>query len=305
MATALALCGGCGPRPRPPTTDNVPRAAHAALAARAFEGDWFWHHVSEVEGVRRVELEWWTFEPAGDGRLRASYDRKVHYLSIDGRPFTCSQTPSYQTRVRYELEGAIEGDAAVLVESAYEAAPSACDRGYRKLGHYRATLEGEGLRLSWDSQVQRLSRQEKVPPSGWPQPSELSVDGTFEWSAREQDANRLTTVQRERWQLRETDGVITGHYEHIVDVYAEDGHFLPCAQGSAYRYRDTFEVSGSRSDNSANIVEVDVIAGTHPCLGESTRHLDTATVTITPSHLEFEWRGRRRQVLSRITAPGQ
>ena len=305
-ATALAgvvvglgsSCGRKAPahRAEPRTAASQPRAR--LLAPGDVGGHWQWSHIDDSDGVRRIESEHWQLELDTD-TVSGHYDRTVTFLSLDGRPFDCSQTLSYRLTTRYTLIGTADTRHFEISERAYEVGPSPCERGFRRLASYRGALVGATLELDWsDGHKQTLVRGEAPPPA--PAPPTL-VTGPWRWHNRQTTVtNHEVRVESEAWELVEGDyGTVTGTYLRTVTVFDDEGRSYACSGDSHYQYRDRYTVVGARRGAELTLAETSVAAAAHPCLTQHERHLDAARGSIGPDYLRLVWRGRHNQVLHR------
>lgn len=308
IATALlAMLGavGCGKKAREPggkgITTGVAHAAGRPADARAPAGVWRWSHLSDVDGVRRVELERWHLQRSGN-ELRGHYDREVTFLSLDGVPFRCSQSLRYRLTTRYSLRGRAGDGGLELHETGFKASSSPCDSGQRNLSQYRGAVIGEELKLTWKGGSQSLRREtHPTPVRGAVEPIARSANGNWRWQNRREIQGRAEVrVESERWNLKETNrGTITGSYQRAVTVFSQNGRTFSCSGKTFYEYRDHYRVRGSRQGNQIILSEVDSTPAESPCITHTKRHLDAATGRIDGEFLVLEWRGRHQQILHR------
>jgi hypothetical protein len=260
--------------------------------------------VSDADGVRRVEHELWQLERDAD-RVRGRYRRSITFLSLDGRPFECTQSPSYQLHAVYELEGGLADDHVELRESDYQVADSPCERGFRRLASYRARVADGRLQLNSEHATQVLAPATGAPP---PLPrTAADAAGSWTWSTRTREATGeaagATRIEHEDWQLEVAgDGVIEGWYLRTVTVFDEDGRPFSCSGQPRFQYRDRYRVRGAGADGRLSITEVEAEPGSSPCLLADRRHLDAAVGHLDGDYLVLQWRGGRRQVLRRNVA---
>jgi hypothetical protein len=292
LLIALAGCGGGARAATPPS----PATAPSSLTALA--GTWQWSRAGASGRAWVVERERWTLSAAAD-RLTGHYDREVTVLSPDGAPFACSQAPRYVLRSRYTLRGeADRGGEARLVEVGYQVEPSPCEGAHRRLAGYRVERSAAGLVLRWPGGAQTLR-----PAADLAVPSPVArrrLDGDYVWQTRSHDPRRGTRVEREEWHLTEAaDGAVRGRYRRRVTAFHPDGAPLTCDGALAHDVVDTIELSGLRIGDRVSLAETGGELAVHPCHGTA-RTLDAAVGTVTPGHLELEWRGQRRQVLHRV-----
>ncbi len=304
VATALlaALSPSCGARQHkgdgPPSGMLPPGAGW--IHGPSVTGEWEWSHVTEEDGVRRVEVEHWNLTVRG-AQVTGVYDRRVTFLSVDGVPFDCNQNLSYQVSARYRVSGLAHARWMDLAEDQVQTAPSPCDSGYRQLARYQAFATADSLLLIWPGGSQTLSRAADPLPS--PPAAATALAGSWVWRSRtEHRARGEVTVEREEWELAEDGGGrVTGTYLRDVTVFHPDGGIYACSGAGYYRYRDRYTLVGSHTDDRLFLTEVAVDPEQHACLREDAkrRHLDTAGARINGGHLELTWRGGHRQVLHR------
>jgi hypothetical protein len=294
---------GCGPAPAPP-----PGGAPLVEVARAarLAGDWRWRHESTDDGVRRVEREHWLLVRDGLTRLRGSYLREVdvEVTTDDGLVFACNQRPRYQQVARFDVVGVVGPAGVELEEVGYQAVPSPCEPGLRRLARYRARLDRTGhLVLVGDASVARLWNGDGAPPPPLPAPTS-TIGGAWSWSMGSWTADGRVQREVERWQL-EVDGVLVrGGYTRVVTIVDPDGAIIPCAGADRYSFTDRYAIVGKVADDGWRLREDDVVAGDHPCLaGTPTRTIDEATAALDGEYLVLTWRGPRRQVLARPALP--
>jgi hypothetical protein len=275
-----------------------------------YGGLWIWSYVAEENGVRRIERERWELHPVGGDQVAGNYVREVFALSTDGEPFTCNQSLAYRTRTVYQVRGTLADGDLALEETGYEVAPSPCERGFRDLGRYRGSIDGEELVLRWSGGQETLHRPsdaELAAEASSDEPDKIAaaaaapLRGSWRWTSRSPDTGGRTRVEVEEWQLTEGDaGAIDGTYVRTVTVFDEDGAVFACNGDTRFVYRDRFTLRGHRIGDELSLTEIAVDPEPNPCL-ETTepRHLDTATGALLGGYLDLTWRGRRRQVLYR------
>jgi hypothetical protein len=300
----LALASSCGrtspAQVEPRATTTQPRARF--LAASDVAGHWQWSHLDDSDGVRRVESEHWQLELDID-TLTGHYDRTVTFLSLDGRPFDCSQTLSYRLTTHYTIIGTADTRHFELSERDYQVTPSPCERGFRRLGSYTGTLVSDTIELDWGAgHKQTLVRGEAPPTAERP----TLVAGPWRWRNRQASvAGHEVRVESEDWELVEGEyGSVTGTYLRTVTVFDDEGRSYACSGDSHYQYRDRYTVVGARSGTQLTLAETEVAAAEHPCLTQHQRHLDAASGRVDPEYLSLVWRGRHTQVLHRPTLAG-
>lgn len=303
VALAALAAPACGPPPTP-----APGAAPLVEVARAARvaGDWRWRHESTDDGTRRVEREHWQLVRDGLTRLRGSYLREVdvELLADDGLVFACNQRPRYRQVARFDVVGVVGPEGVELEETGYQAAPSPCEPGLRRLGRYRARVDHTGhLVLVGDTSVARLWNGDGATPPPLPAPA-ATLDGAWTWSMASWTADGRVQREAERWQLA-LDGVdVTGSYTRVVTIVDPDGAVIPCAGADRYTFTDRYTVTGKATEDGWRLREDDVVADPHPCLaGMPTRTVDEATAELDGAYLVLTWRGPRRQVLARPDVP--
>lgn len=295
-----ALSAACTVKPvvREPAP---PPPAPAPPDPRAVGGQWSWSHVSDEDGVRRVEHERWTLERQVE-RVRGRYQRTITFLSLDGRPFECTQSPSYRLHAVYELDGRLAGDHVELRETDYQVADSPCERGFRRLASYRARVAGGQLQLESEHGTQVLGPAAGDPP---PPPRQAgNPAGAWTWSTRSVEptgeAAGATRIEHEDWQLEvATDGVIAGWYVRTVTVFDEHGRPFACSGEPRFQYRDRYRLRGAGNGRRFTVTEVEAETAPNRCVLATERHLDAAVGHLDGDYLVLEWRGGRRQILHR------
>lgn len=302
-----------------PTRDPAGASVQDHLAVMALLGTWRWEHVVDEPELRRLESEEWQFWP-DDGRgatLLGRY-RRALVVTSSGDPFLCNGAARYEQRATFELVARSQGGELEIAETGYQAQPSPCDHGFRKLGRYRVKVTRGRALLLFEDGAQVLWRVDEqvpsVPLSPWPRDGG-ALAGAWRWSNAALDDQGLVQEEDERWELTGDaahlaptslrDGAtFSASYTRRVTVRSPDGAELPCAGGSAYGFEDRYVLEGKRRDGILLLRELAVAAGQHPCLRErQTRVLDTATVEVEGEHLVLEWRGKRRQLLRRDEGP--
>lgn len=312
-AAVVGVFVGCGQPTssrahRAPEPETPPRSPEE-IQAEQLSGDWKWSHVTEKHGVRTVEREHWHFQTVTGSdpstALSGVLERSVTFMSMDGTPFSCTQSLSYELRSTYQLE-AVVGDTQVTVrERAVAIAPSPCESGYRPLTSYVGTLvDPHHLRLRWPDGQQTLTR---IPPparaaskaKSTAKSTAKSIAGAWRWHSRNQLRGEVR-VETEDWEITDTQtGPLSAVVQRSVTVFADDGTPYPCNGASSYRYRDRYHVRGYRSGDQLTFDEVRVEPESHKCLAYSERHLDGARGARVGEYLVLTWRGGKRQVLHR------
>jgi len=280
-----------------------------ATATRAMAGTWQWRFTITRDGVRTDEDERWELAPTADWlTLAGRYQRTVVATAIDGVPFPCLQQPSYQLASTVAVTVTAAPGGARIVETGYQAAPSPCDRGLRRLAEYHATLApgGDRLVLTWADGEATLTRVAPLPPSGPPPALAAAPAGPWAWSTTAWTADGRIQREAEAWELTVgDDGALAGCYRRTVEVRDPRGEPIACAGAPGYRYVDRYLVRGRRQDDLTErgdwrFDEIAVAADPHPCLAANpTRTIDGATIDVIGDALVLTWRGARRQVLTR------
>jgi hypothetical protein len=220
------------------------------------------------------------------------------------------QQASYRLASTVELTVTAAPGGATVAERSYQAAPSPCDRGLRRLASYHAVLDGDRLRVSWAGGEATLTRPapRSTPPAPPPAVA-VAPAGRWRWTTTAWTADGRVQREDEAWELTVgDDGALAGWYLRTVEVRDPGGDAIACAGAPGYRYVDRYLVRGHRQDDLTargewRFDEVGVAADPHPCLAASpTRSHDGATVDVVGDALILTWRGARRQVLTRPTA---
>lgn len=300
---ALASCAA------PPPATGVTIAD--ATMTRAMAGAWEWRLTTTSGGVRTDERERWELAPTTDWlTLAGRYQRTVEVTAVDGVPFPCLQRPRYALASTVAVTVTAAPGGAQIVETSYQAAPSPCDRGLRRLARYHAALDGEQLVVAWADGEATLTRAAPEVPAP-PPPVATAPAGPWTWSTTSWTADGRVQREDEAWELSVgDDGALAGWYQRTVEVRDPRGDAIACAGGPGYRYVDRYLVRGARQldpDERGDwrFDEIAVAADPHPCLAANpTRATDGATVDVIGDALVLTWRGARRQVLTRpATSP--
>jgi hypothetical protein len=289
-AIVLGACGGAPPRP--------PVAPEPPAAPPSPAGRWSWSRAGEAEpGVRVVEVERWNLVQEGT-RLRGGYQRDAVFLSVDGRPFSCNQALRYALRTRYSVEGEVAGAAVRLRELGAYVDESPCETRARELASYQGTLRGDVLVLAFPGGEQTLRRDDTPVPI---EQGPGDASGVWVWQNRSVDDadSDEVRIEQERWELRIDDaGVVTGGYARTVTVYREAGAIYACSGEPSYVLRERYTVRGNADRARLTLAEESAEVAPSPC-DPGERHLDAAVGHLTVDALVLEWRGGRRQVLTR------
>ena len=302
---ALALAS-CHPPPVQPQ-QPAPRAVASSLVLADLVGTWEWRIETDEPGVHRIERERWHLAPV-KGALRATgaYDRDVEIRSTDGVPFACDQEPVYHQRARFQISAAVDGDRVTITETGYQAEPSPCDHGFRRIGSYHVSVRRDRVTLAWDGPdagTQTLVRAPDEPlpaPPPWPG-LHPGWDGAWTWAAHTMDDDGNLRDEREDWQITVgEDGLASATYVRAVTTRSVDDRPITCAGTRRWSYVDRYVLEGHVTGDLLTLTEVAADPGTHPCLATTpSRALDSLTAQRDGAYLELEWRGKRRQVLHR------
>lgn len=265
-------------------------------------GGWRWiHRTSETE-TTRVEDEQWELKADGAGRLVGRYLRALEVRSTDTQVFPCSQRRWYRQRAIYDVMVEAVGDGFTVWETGYEAEPSPCDHGFRRVASYEVVPRGMRLELRWDGGSQTLwhvnATATELPrlatAAGAPA-------GSWRWQTRYYDDERNVRDEAEWWQFTPRgNALVDATYRRRVTVSSLDGAPIACAGASSWSFDDAYVLDGKREEEHWHFVERGFDAGEHPCLRDTPRRsLDEATAEQLGDSLVLEWRGKRRQVLYR------
>jgi|HubBroStandDraft_6_1064221.scaffolds.fasta_scaffold233739_2 hypothetical protein len=301
LAFALALLGvGCQePTHAPPPVRQ--------LDTFQLAGDWRWILRTEEAGTSRVETEDWHLAPSPSSprQLVGRYVRTVEVRSLDQAPFRCNERPWYRQRAVYDVRLALDAatDRYQIDETGYTTEPTPCDHGFRHLGGYTATRQGDRLVLQWDGGTQTLwkidSAQHPLPTAPWPQTFDLA--GPWRWDATSYDADGNLHDESEWWELtRRSETQFDATYRRRVTTRSPDGSPISCAGSPSWSFDDVYVLQGEREEAHWHFHELAVEPGDHPCLRATPRRiLDEATAEQIGDFLVLEWRGKRHQVLYR------
>jgi hypothetical protein len=300
LAVAAVLLAGC-PTPRQPPAI---RTLEAQRTTASLVGEWRWIHLTETRGTRRVEDERWQFVPRGPGEVVGRYHREVIVQSTDGRPFDCNQMTTYTQRAQFEVV-VVPGAAGTIVrETGYKTEPSPCDHGFRKLGEYVATVGEQQTTLSWPAGTATLLRI-GPPPAALAEPAWAGANptalGDWRWSAAWTEPRGSRRIATEAWELGlGPDETIAGTVVRTIETIDPEGAPFACAGSDRWTQTERVAVEARREGEVWRLREVAVEASPHPCRQSSPgRVLDEAIAEQIGDHLVLEWRGDRKQVLSR------
>ncbi|HEY0195261.1 MAG TPA: hypothetical protein VGC42_29300 [Kofleriaceae bacterium] len=297
LVTALA----CHPRDQPTRLAPLPRGA----LLTDLVGTWRWTLRTQEGGTTRIEAETWRFRPV-DGapnRLVGRYVREVEVRSDDRVPFGCNQRPWYRQRATFELAVEPTRNGFAVRETDYRAEPGPCDHGFRKIGAYTGTLDGNRLQLHWDGGVERLWHVDaavaELPAPPWP--AEPPLAGPWRWDATSYDDAGNLRDESEWWELtRRGADRLDATYRRRVTVRSPDGANIACAGAPSWTFDDGYVLDGQREEEHWHFYERAADPGSHPCLAPTPkRSLDEATAEQIGDYLILEWRGKRHQVLYR------
>jgi len=295
----LVLVAAC----QPPSASHLP--VHQ-LDTAALIGQWRWILRTEEAGTSRVETEDWHLEPSPSQPLQlvGRYVRTVEVRSLDRVPFRCNQRPWYRQRAVYDVSVAIgDGNRYSVTETGYQTEASPCDHGFRHLGGYIGTRQGDRLILRWDGGSQTLwkvdSSRQPLPAAPWPQTFDLA--GPWRWDSTSYDADGNLRDESEWWQLtRRSDTKLDATYRRRVTTRSPDGSPIACAGAPRWSFDDVYVLEGEREEDHWHFHELAVEPGDHPCLRTTPKRiLDEATAEQIGDFLVLEWRGKRHQVLYR------
>lgn len=294
----MLAAAGCNPPPAPPP-DAIP--LDVVIAGRQLAGAWDWLHFEVADGAMVREREHWRFTATEVRRRLVGFVRRdVLVRSLDGVPFECNQRPRYRQRALIAVTADVGAAGITITERSYDAEPSPCDPGLRRLGEYLGTVDGDRLTLTWDDGEANLNRAaEWTPPD--PPPTAPAPAGRWRWEASAWTKAGLVRHEDEDWELAVSEtGEVAGSYVRAVTVRSPDNLPLPCAGAPAYAFADRYLVRGKAAEDGWTLDEVAVVPGDHPCLAETPhRTLDAATIRVDGDFLVLSWRGKRRQVLAR------
>jgi hypothetical protein len=272
-------------------------------------GDWRWILRTEEAGTSRVETEDWHLAPSPSSprELVGRYVRTVEVRSLDRAPFRCNERPWYRQRAVYDVRLALDAAANryQIDETGYTTEPTPCDHGFRHLGGYTATRQGDRLALAWDGGTQTLwkidSSQHALPAIPWPQTFDLA--GPWRWDSTSYDADGNLRDESEWWELtRRSETQFDATYRRRVVTRSPDGSPIACAGAPSWSFDDVYVLQGEREEAHWHFHELAVEPGDHPCLRATPRRiLDEATAEQIGDFMVLEWRGKRRQVLYRAT----
>jgi hypothetical protein len=301
LAAVSPSCGSHQHRDLPPSSGKLPPGAGWVSTPRV-AGNWEWAHISEQDGIRRVEVERWSVALAGT-QVTGAYDRTVTFLSLDGVPFDCNQNLTYDVKSHYQVSGTAHARWVELRETDVNTAASPCDDGYRNLARYEAFVTDDGLLLIWRGGSQTLHRAGE--PAAAPAAPAAALAGSWVWRHRDDDRRRgEVRVESEDWELAEdASGRLTGTYLRDVTVFHPDGGIYACSGAGYYRFRDRYTLVGEHDGDELTLNEIAVDAEPNPCVAQEARHLDAAGGRLNGAHLELVWRGGHRQVLHRPDGP--
>lgn len=295
--TAILLAAGCGQGavPSPPAAPST--APTTPTSTAEITGAWRWSHATEADRVRRVEVEHWHLR-AERGAVHGTCERVVTFLAVDGIPFTCSQTLTYELHTTYRVTGSYRNRTLELSEVSYIARPSPCDDGYRTMAEYRGELRGDELVIGWPGGTQALTRTTETAATA-DEAAAPRAAGAWRWQTRDEQRGEIH-VEVEEWDLAEDEsGQISGTVTRTITVFDPQGHRYTCSGDTYYRYQDRYTIRGMRAGTALSLSEIAVEPERHPCLTYQERHLDTAVAELIGDYLVLTWRGQRRQVLHR------
>ncbi len=308
IALAVPLLAACPARATAPALP--PGSPLRTLELTRLIGGWTWEHRAAEAGTTRVEAESWRFRPTGTPtQLAGRYVRTVTVQSDDRVPFECNQRTRYRQRAVFDVVVDVTRTGYEVRETASRAEPGPCDHGFRKLGAYTATLGDTAshghatVQLAWAGGTQTLTRTDSataaLPADPWP--TEPGLAGAWRWESSSYDREGNVQDETEWWYVTpRTATRLDATYRRRVTVRSPDGTRITCANAASWTFDDAYVLDGQREDAHWHFHELAAQPGDHPCLRVSPRRaLDEATVEQLGDALVVEWRGKRRQVLTR------
>lgn len=301
VALALAACQPAGAGT--PTTRPAPPPRYHPLSDLV--GGWRWLLRTREAGTTRIESETWRLRPTAGvpTQLTGRYLREVEIRADDRVPFACNQRPWYRQRALRDVTVVATVTGFAVTETGYQAEPSPCDHGFRRLGGYTGDADGERLTLSWDGGSQTLWQTDaeiaELPVAPWPPVPELA--GPWRWGAASYDDAGNLRDESEWWEItRRDEAKLDITYRRRVTVRSPDGSIIACAGGPSWSFDDAYVLDGQREEAHWHLHELAAAPGEHPCLQATPRRsLDEATAEQIGDFVVLEWRGKRRQVLYR------
>ena len=300
----LAACpgpGGSGSRRAPP---------EHAFELGQLVGGWRWMLRTSEAGTTRIEEEQWRFRLAAGvpNKLVGRYIRTIEIRSDDGMPFQCNQRAVYRQRAVYDIDVQLSGTGFVIRELDSRAEPSPCDHGFRKMTGYTAELRGNRLALRWSGdkpgtqtlwQVDQEDRE--LPADPWSDKPTLA--GVWRWDARSYDDDGNIREEHEWWHVTPRgERRLDATYRRQVIVMSPDGGPIACAKAPRWTFDDGYILEGEAEEQHWHFHERAAEPGDHACLRPTPRRtLDEATAEQLGDYLILEWRGKRRQVLYRLS----
>lgn len=309
-ASVLAIAAACAP-PGPAR----PLAHSPVLAADALDrlrGEWRWALAREVDGVRVVEREAWTFvddrtaDAPDTTAVVGRYVREIEFIAPGGVPFSCNQADRYTLRASYGLEAAWRDGQLRVRELDARAEPSPCEHGLRPLGDYAVALGVATAILTHAGGTQTLLRVGPGPrdlgPLGW-RGDAATWEGAWQFTGTTDLDAAHVRDEREAWTLVARPGDrLEGVVDRQLQVRTRDGLPSPCGGPPAWSLRERLRLDGVRVDDRFLLREVEVLSRgvtpPHPC-AVGARVLDSAFAELVGDAVVLEWRGKRRQVLQR------
>jgi hypothetical protein len=301
VALALAACQPAGAGT--PTTRPAPPPRYHPLSDLV--GGWRWLLRTREAGTTRIESETWRLRPTPGvpTQLTGRYLREVEVRADDRVPFACNQRPWYRQRALHDVTVVATVSGFAVTETGYQAEPSPCDHGFRRLGGYTGDADGERLTLSWDGGSQTLWQTDaeiaELPVAPWPPAPELA--GPWRWDAASYDDAGNLRDESEWWEITRRDAArLDITYRRRVTARSPDGSIIACAGGPSWSFDDAYVLDGQREEEHWHLHEIAADPGEHPCLQATPRRsLDEATAEQIGDFVVLEWRGKRRQVLYR------
>jgi len=288
VAASVLAAGGCATRNARPVTAQ--RSSDAAVA-----GVWdglVRDTVSDgsAAGDTRVEHQEWHLDQRG-ATISGYYVAKLTFTSGDGRPYVCSQQPSFSALVRFDVRGKVRGNSLDLVEVAQHTSGGPCSPGARPLAQYRAQVAGDVITLVTPKDRQTLRRntaphddddgprlasvepptsaaaaeaastlaerlREHMRASG-PAQSQLPADvsGVWIWEHRGQAPTGDEKQEREEWHVDQEGDRISGYYDRVVREVSTDGQAFRCSMNTEFEIATRYRIRGEVRGNQLVIYE--------------------------------------------------
>lgn len=277
-------------------------------------------------GDTRVERQAWKIEQKGRA-LTGFYVIELTMISGDGRPYLCSQTPRFDTLLRFEVRGQAGPGGIELQEIGDVLAKGPCRPSYHTPVRFKAELAGNVLTLLGGEQKFSLYRRPEgeqaaataallafqAPDSTWTgEPSfpslgaglgggglaEADVQGLWVWEHHGTVPGGDEKHEREEWHLSQTGTRIDGYYDRSVRQISTDGNAYRCSNSIDFRVVTRYQVSGEVRGNRLVLFEktFEVLEGS-PC-DNGQRRLDAYQGEASGGEIRLVW-GVGQQVLRR------